>query len=83
MTPDDLREFRDRDPFVPFRLVFTDGRSVEIPHRDFLIIGKRTVEVFVSADPVGGVSPQTFVASALHVVRVEVAQGLAPAGGFQ
>ena len=27
----DIKKYRDRKPFVPFRLVFTDGRAIDVP----------------------------------------------------
>ncbi len=74
MRPEDIREFRDRQPFKPFRIVFTDGKTFEIPHWDFLFVTAHTVEIGVPADPVSGMPAQRVVASPLHVIRVESAQ---------
>lgn len=78
MRPEDLKAFRDQEPFVPFRIVFTDGRSFDIPHRDFLMITRHTVEIAVSPDPATGL-PETVVhGSPLHIVRVELLQPATP-----
>ena len=77
MRPQDLREYRDRHPFVPFRLVFTDGRAVDIPHQDFLGIGKNLIEVGVVSDTATVLGTETIVASLLHVIRIEFNQPLA------
>jgi hypothetical protein len=77
MRIEDLKEFRDRHPFVPLRIVFTDGRHVHVPHGDFLMIGKHTIEVVVAGGPASGLPTETIVASPLHVVRIEMMQALA------
>ena len=77
MRPEDLREFRDRHPFNPFRVVFTDGQSFFIPHRDFLYIEKNTIEIAVAPHPESGVVGQRIVGSPLHVIRVETTEEVA------
>ena len=71
MRPEDLKELRDREPFRPFRLVFTDGRAFEVPHRDFLMITRHTVDIAVAPDPVTGLPERIVFASPLHIARVE------------
>ena len=36
-----LREALSRQPFEPFSIRLADGRSVPVPHPDFLAVGKR------------------------------------------
>ncbi len=74
MRPEDLKALRDQQPFVPFRIVFTDGRSFDIPHRDFLMITKHTLEIALAPDAETGVPEKIVHASPLHVVRVELLQ---------
>ena len=38
MNADMLRDFLRRNPFVPFTIHMNDGRTVEIKHRDFLLL---------------------------------------------
>lgn len=71
MRPEDLKSLRDRTPFIPFRLVFTDGRTFDVPHRDFLMISKHVLDIGTLPDPVTGLPGQVIYASPLHVVRVE------------
>ena len=40
MRPEEIRELRDAEPFVPFRICLTDGKFYDIPHRDFLMISR-------------------------------------------
>ena len=38
MPPEDLRTALRQQPFVPFRLHLTDGRSFDVPHPEFLTL---------------------------------------------
>jgi hypothetical protein len=71
MRPEDIRKYRNRQPFVPFRMMFTDGRTVEIPHPDYLFVTPHLVDVAVSVDQHTGLPAETIIASPLHVVRLE------------
>jgi hypothetical protein len=48
-----IREFYDSEPFRPFTIHLADGRSVEVPHREFLFIHPRE-ETIIVALPEGG-----------------------------
>ena len=74
MRPEDIKTARDQAPFVPFRIVFTDGRVVEIPHPDFLFVTKHFVNIAISPDPRTGVPEEAISASPLHVARIEYLQ---------
>lgn len=38
MTPDGIREFRDKAPFEAFEVVLIDGTIYPVPHRDFIFV---------------------------------------------
>ena len=40
-----IRDARSRHPFVPFDLRLADGRSLPVPHPDFLLVTERIVIV--------------------------------------
>lgn len=44
MNLDELRNFRDANPFQPFEIILVDGRTFKVPHRDFILIppGRQT-----------------------------------------
>lgn len=48
MTVEQLRAARDANPFLPFIIHMADGRSLRIPHRDYLSMspGGRIVMVY-------------------------------------
>jgi hypothetical protein len=40
-----IREALHRNPFEPFVIRLADGRSLPVPHRDFVAVGKRRIVV--------------------------------------
>ena len=36
MTAEQIRTLREANPFRPFTIRLTDGRSLPVPHRDFI-----------------------------------------------
>jgi hypothetical protein len=71
MRPEDLKTLRDAQPFVPFRICLTDGKSYEVPHRDFLMIARTVIDIGVASDPSGGIYDQIVRVAPLHIVRIE------------
>lgn len=45
MQPEQLMELRSREPFEPFRLTLIGGRSVEVPHRELMMVGRTSLTV--------------------------------------
>jgi hypothetical protein len=74
MKPEEIKKALDAQPFVLFRIFFTDGRIVDIPHRDHLFIAQHTIEIGVEPNPTTGIPAETVHGSPLHVVRLEVLQ---------
>jgi hypothetical protein len=74
MRPDDIFNFTRRQPFAPFRLHTTEGRSYDIKHPDQIIVLRSRVDVGVGGD--GEVSDKVEHIALIHVVRLEE---LAPA----
>jgi hypothetical protein len=50
MTAEQLRAMREANPFRPFTIYLADGRSLAVPHRDFVSQspGGRTLIVYQS-----------------------------------
>ena len=48
MRPEDIRELREAEPFVPFRICLTDGKSYDVPHRDFVMIARNVIDIGVA-----------------------------------
>ncbi|MBL8797308.1 MAG: hypothetical protein JNM56_25625 [Planctomycetia bacterium] len=45
MQAADILEFVRRKPFRPFRITLTDGRSYEVQHPEFAMVGRTTVAI--------------------------------------
>jgi hypothetical protein len=71
MRPEDIRELRDAQPFVPFRIWLTDGKSYDVPHRDFVMISRTVIDIGVSRHTDKGIYDEFVRISSLHIVRVE------------
>ena len=52
MTSEQLRVIRDASPFHPFTIHLADGRSLHVPHGDFLSVspGGRTVIAYQAGE---------------------------------
>lgn len=52
MTAEQLRAMREANPFRPFTIHLADGRSLVVPHRDFVSQspGGRTIIVYRSEE---------------------------------
>jgi hypothetical protein len=71
MSSEDILGLLRRRPFVPFRLVTTDGTAYEIRHPEWLMPGRRSVVVGVRGQPSEAVYDQAIIISLLHVQRLE------------
>ncbi len=60
-----LNPIRDRlsGPFTPFVIYLSDGRKFEVPHRDFIAVGKGVVSIVDRRD-------STHTVDALHIVSI-------------
>jgi hypothetical protein len=63
MNLDHIRE-RLSNGFEPFVLVTTDGRRFDVPHHDFIAVGKNVVVVLDHKD-------HSTKIDALHIVSIE------------
>lgn len=50
-------------PFTPFVIQLSDGRKFEVPHRDFIAVGKGVVSIVDERD-------STHTVDALHIVSI-------------
>lgn len=74
-----LQSYMTANPFAPFRLVMTDGRSFEIRFPAMLMPGRTTAVVGVALDPAAPDVFDQFVSVAnIHIVRIEPLPVAAP-----
>jgi hypothetical protein len=50
MTADELKAFQKTEPFKPFRLILTDGKTYDIPHPNFIWVLNETARVGKGGD---------------------------------
>ena len=74
MRPEDLLRALHVQPFAPFRLHLTDGRSFEVSHPEFLMVTQRVAHVGVyPTSPANGmmVFDYTETIALIHIVSLE------------
>lgn len=72
VQPLEVAKFLRREPFRPFRLTMTDGRTYTIEHPELMMIGRTTAEIGVrSPDFAAIVYDHTVTISLLHVMQIE------------
>lgn len=71
MEAEELREVLRQTPFEPFRIVMTDGASLDVRHPDLLWVGKRTAYVGLTGEPGQTLFERSVRVDLLHVVRTE------------
>ena len=52
-----IREALHKQPFKPFTIRLADGRSLEVPHPDFVALSKRRIVVVAEDDSWSVVEP--------------------------
>ena len=80
MSHEDLKARIRQRPFVPFRVVLTEGTSYEIRHPDLFMLGKRAAVIGLAKDPEEAFFDATVLVDLLHIVRLEPLDRAATAG---
>jgi hypothetical protein len=68
MTARDIRDFLRTMPFKPFRLHLADGKSLPVPHPDFILAGSDMA--VVAHEAASGVPGDLNFVPYEHIVRV-------------
>jgi len=73
MGPQDLDSELHKEPFQPFRIVTTTGKTYDITERDrpMILVGKRTVIIGFRVPETDPHFDRYEVLSLVHIVRVE------------
>lgn len=69
MRPEDVLEFLRRQPFEPFRIYATDGRTYDVHHPDQAIVLRSRLILPAGGD--GVVADHAEHLALVHVVRIE------------
>jgi hypothetical protein len=71
MSPAELVPFIQRRPFVPFRIVTSDGTTYDIPHPEMVILFPTAAMIAYRNEKVPGTFLRFDFVSMFHIVRVE------------
>lgn len=84
MRTEDIREYVRRQPFQPFRLTLTDGRTYEVHHPELAMVGRSSVAVGLQrpGDP-EPVYDRLVTISLLHIMQVQALESAAPPASGQ
>lgn len=75
MRPEDLRKWLKREPFQPFRLTLTDGRTYDVVHPELAMVGRTSVTIgFPRSGDIEPIYERAVDISLLHIMQVEAVQ---------
>lgn len=80
MRAEELTELLRRRPFVPLRIILTDGETYDIRHPDLVLVLRQRVDIGLQPDPNTGVLERVAHCSLLHVVRIDELPLATPTG---
>jgi hypothetical protein len=72
MRPEDLREFTRRQPFVPYRIHLTGGKTYDIVHPDQVIVLRSRMIIGVGDE--NSIPEHADHVALIHIVRIEELQ---------
>jgi len=71
MRPEELAEKLRQQPFAPFRIHLTAGRTYDIRHHELVWVRRQCADIALDPDPNTGVIEHSDRVSLLHIVRIE------------
>ena len=72
MRAPDVRHFVQEQPFQPFRITLTDGRTYDVMHPEFAVVGRSSVLIGLPRS--GDAEPEydrQVTVSLLHIMQIE------------
>jgi hypothetical protein len=81
MQPEDLTRKMQVRPFKPFRLVMTDGTTIDVKHPDSMIVTRRTAILGIGTNPAHKIFDELVEIDVLHVIRLEAVESSASPNG--
>jgi hypothetical protein len=76
MRSEDIREFVSRQPFQPFRITLTDGRTYDVLHPELAMVGRSNVAVgLVRPGDQEPIYDRLVTVSLHHIMQVEPIPG--------
>ena len=72
MRPEDFRDYLRKQPFRPFRVTLTDGRTYEVHHPELAMVGRSTVIIGLARpNEPEPVFDRHVTVSLLHIMQIE------------
>lgn len=75
MRPEELKALLRRQPFVPIRIVLSDGTTYDVRHPEMALLTRSTVEIGFEKQVGSGIADDVVYCSLVHIVRVENLNG--------
>ena len=73
MGSDDILSFVKRQPFQPFRLTLTDGRTYDVRHPEFAMVGRSSVVIGISLqDESESIYDRLVMVALSHIMQAEL-----------
>ena len=69
----DILSFVKRQPFQPFRLTLTDGRTYDVRHPEFAMVGRSSVVIGISLqDESESIYDRLVMVALSHIMQAEL-----------
>ena len=65
-----LKERMDSQPFKPFRVCLSDGKSFDVRNHDAAFIKRNAIEIGLDADP-SGLAERFVECAIIHITHIE------------
>ena len=78
MSHEELKVRMQQRPFVPFRIVLTEGTPYDIRHPELFMLGKRSATIGLAKDPEQTFYDATVLVDLFHIVRLEPLDAATP-----
>jgi len=76
MRSQDIRNFVKQQPFQPFRITLTDGRTYDVRHPEMAMVGKSSVAIGLpAAEDEEPIYDRLVTVSLIHIMQAEVIDG--------
>ncbi len=71
MSPQGLKQELRENPFKPFRMIMTDGKTYDVLHPDFVWVGTHDAKVATLGKVPDGLWERYDTIAVLHINRIE------------
>lgn len=85
MRADEFREFLIEQPFQPFRVTLTDGRTYDVVHPEMAMVTRSLVTIGIPGDGEGNspIADRLTHVSLLHIMQIDLIDTPSQSGSDQ